>query len=131
MNVASAPASTVPAVTHAAVDTTNLPVKISIKGLNFFYGEQRALKEISLPLYQGKVTAFIGPSGCGKSTLLRILNRMYDLYQQGYDLVCGSRYMSGGRLIGGRRPPRRSGRFLGGVLGCRHERGPLSGPLAA
>ncbi|HEY2229603.1 MAG TPA: phosphate ABC transporter ATP-binding protein PstB [Xanthobacteraceae bacterium] len=80
MNVASAPASTVPAVTHAVVDTADLPVKISIKGLNFFYGEQRALKEISLPLYQGKVTAFIGPSGCGKSTLLRILNRMYDLY---------------------------------------------------
>jgi phosphate transport system ATP-binding protein len=38
------------------------------------------LKGISLPLYAGKVTAFIGPSGCGKSTLLRILNRMYDLY---------------------------------------------------
>ena len=33
-----------------------------------------------MPLYQGKVTAFIGPSGCGKSTLLRVLNRMYDLY---------------------------------------------------
>jgi phosphate transport system ATP-binding protein len=80
MNVASAPMSTVPAVTHAAVDPASLPVKISIKGLNFYYGEQRALKEISLPLYQGKVTAFIGPSGCGKSTLLRILNRMYDLY---------------------------------------------------
>ena len=40
----------------------------------------RALKSISLPLYQRKVTAFIGPSGCGKSTLLRVLNRMYDLY---------------------------------------------------
>ena len=40
----------------------------------------RALKSISLPLYQNKVTAFIGPSGCGKSTLLRVLNRMYDLY---------------------------------------------------
>src|SRR5437899_3259662 len=39
-----------------------------------------ALKSISLPLYQNKVTAFIGPSGCGKSTLLRVLNRMYDLY---------------------------------------------------
>src|SRR5207247_7977862 len=39
-----------------------------------------ALKNISVPLYHGKVTAFIGPSGCGKSTLLRILNRMYDLY---------------------------------------------------
>ena len=37
-------------------------------------------KNINLPLYDRKVTAFIGPSGCGKSTLLRVLNRMYDLY---------------------------------------------------
>jgi phosphate transport system ATP-binding protein len=54
--------------------------RITIKNLDFFYGENKALKNISLPLYAGKVTAFIGPSGCGKSTLLRILNRMYDLY---------------------------------------------------
>ena len=40
----------------------------------------KALKDISLPLYDKKVTAFIGPSGCGKSTLLRVLNRIYDLY---------------------------------------------------
>jgi phosphate transport system ATP-binding protein len=81
-NVASVatPAVTTPAVTHAASDTANLAEKISIRGLNFYYGESRALKDISLPLYQGKVTAFIGPSGCGKSTLLRVLNRMYDLY---------------------------------------------------
>ena len=56
------------------------PEKISIRLLNFFYGEFRALRDISLPLYAGKVTAFVGPSGCGKSTLLRVLNRMYDLY---------------------------------------------------
>ena len=54
--------------------------KIIINDLDFFYGDFRALKSISLPLYENKVTAFIGPSGCGKSTLLRILNRMYDLY---------------------------------------------------
>jgi phosphate transport system ATP-binding protein len=77
MNVASV---ATPAVTHAAVDTANLAIKISIRGLNFYYGDQRALKDISLPLYTGKVMAFIGPSGCGKSTLLRVLNRMYDLY---------------------------------------------------
>jgi phosphate transport system ATP-binding protein len=53
---------------------------IVIGDLDFYYGEFRALKSISLPLYQNKVTAFIGPSGCGKSTLLRVLNRMYDLY---------------------------------------------------
>ncbi|MEA2857542.1 MAG: phosphate transport system ATP-binding protein [Methylobacteriaceae bacterium] len=56
------------------------PEKISIKDLDFFYGETRALKAISLPLHRDEVTAFIGPSGCGKSTLLRVLNRMYDLY---------------------------------------------------
>lgn len=54
--------------------------KISIRNLNFYYGENRALNSISLPLFDRRVTAFIGPSGCGKSTLLRILNRMYDLY---------------------------------------------------
>jgi phosphate transport system ATP-binding protein len=57
-----------------------LPEKISIRGLQFYYGDAPALKDISLPLYDRKVTAFIGPSGCGKSTLLRVLNRMYDLY---------------------------------------------------
>jgi phosphate transport system ATP-binding protein len=70
----------VPTVTHAPVDQANLTEKVSIRGLEFFYGESKALKSISLPLYENKVTAFIGPSGCGKSTLLRILNRMYDLY---------------------------------------------------
>jgi phosphate transport system ATP-binding protein len=77
MNVASV---AVPTVTHAPVSTAGLTDKISIKSLNFYYGESRALKNISMSLYQGKVTAFIGPSGCGKSTLLRVLNRMYDLY---------------------------------------------------
>jgi phosphate transport system ATP-binding protein len=67
-------------VTHAPVDTAGLATKVSIRNLDFFYGDARALKAISLPLYQNKVTAFIGPSGCGKSTLLRVLNRMYDLY---------------------------------------------------
>ena len=57
-----------------------LDAKVSIRDLNFFYGDARALKNISLSLYENKVTAFIGPSGCGKSTLLRVLNRMYDLY---------------------------------------------------
>jgi phosphate transport system ATP-binding protein len=69
-----------PAVTHAPTDTAGLAEKISIRNLNFYYGVSKALKDIGLPLYQHKVTAFIGPSGCGKSTLLRVLNRMYDLY---------------------------------------------------
>src|SRR5262249_23167460 len=71
---------TTPKVAAPPVDARNLPEKITIRGLNFYYGETKALKNITLSLYQGKVTAFIGPSGCGKSTLLRILNRMYDLY---------------------------------------------------
>ena len=54
--------------------------KMSIRNVSFFYGQFEALKSISVPLYDRKVTAFIGPSGCGKSTLLRILNRIYDLY---------------------------------------------------
>ena len=58
----------------------NIVEKISIKKLDFYYGNSRALKQVTLPLYQNMVTAFIGPSGCGKSTLLRVLNRMYDLY---------------------------------------------------
>jgi phosphate transport system ATP-binding protein len=54
--------------------------KMSVRNVSFFYGQFEALKSISVPLYDRKVTAFIGPSGCGKSTLLRILNRIYDLY---------------------------------------------------
>lgn len=56
------------------------PSKVLVRGLNFYYGGSRAIKSVSLPLHEKKVTAFIGPSGCGKSTLLRVLNRMYDLY---------------------------------------------------
>ena len=58
----------------------NGAVKVAIKDLSFFYGDTKALKNISLPLYSNKVTAFIGPSGCGKSTLLRVMNRIYELY---------------------------------------------------
>jgi phosphate transport system ATP-binding protein len=71
---------TVPSVTAAPSDRAGLAEKVTISGLDFFYGDARALKSISLPLFEHKVTAFIGPSGCGKSTLLRVLNRMYDLY---------------------------------------------------
>ena len=55
-------------------------VKVDIRDLSFYYGATKALKNVTLPLYDRKVTAFIGPSGCGKSTLLRILNRIYELY---------------------------------------------------
>jgi phosphate transport system ATP-binding protein len=54
--------------------------KMSIKGLDFFYGKFQGLKDVNLDIAERRVTAFIGPSGCGKSTLLRTLNRMYSLY---------------------------------------------------
>jgi phosphate transport system ATP-binding protein len=54
--------------------------RVSIRNLNFYYGETHALKNVSIDFPDRQTTAMIGPSGCGKSTLLRILNRMYDLY---------------------------------------------------
>ena len=54
--------------------------KVAIRGVDFFYGANKALKGITLDLPDRQVTGMIGPSGCGKSTLLRVLNRMYDLY---------------------------------------------------
>ncbi len=55
-------------------------VRVSIRNLNFYYGQTQALKNINLEVPNRRTTAMIGPSGCGKSTLLRVLNRMYDLY---------------------------------------------------
>jgi len=52
---------------------------ISLHNVNFYYGQSRALNDISMDFLEKKVTALIGPSGCGKSTLLRLLNRMNDL----------------------------------------------------
>lgn len=57
-----------------------LDAKLSVKQLNFYYGDFHALKNINLDIAKNKVTAFIGPSGCGKSTLLRTFNRMFELY---------------------------------------------------
>jgi phosphate transport system ATP-binding protein len=54
--------------------------KIAIRNLDFYYGDNKALKAINLDFPERQVTGMIGPSGCGKSTLLRCLNRMYDLY---------------------------------------------------
>jgi len=53
--------------------------KISVRGMNFFYGSQQALHSVDLQIRQHFITALIGPSGCGKSTFLRSLNRMNDL----------------------------------------------------
>jgi phosphate transport system ATP-binding protein len=75
--------------------------KVLVRNLDFFYGENQALKTINVPLYDRKVTAFIGPSGCGKSTLMRILNRIYDLYPnqraEGEVLLDGENILNSGQ----------------------------------
>lgn len=53
--------------------------KIKVNGLNLYYGENHALKDINFDIQKNSVTALIGPSGCGKSTFLKCLNRMNDL----------------------------------------------------
>ena len=67
----------VQARSEAAINAVS---RISIRNLDFYYGDVKALKGISLELPDRQVTGMIGPSGCGKSTLLRVLNRMYSLY---------------------------------------------------
>lgn len=58
-----------------------MDIKVSSEGLDLYYGEVHALKNVGFPAYTNKVTALIGPSGCGKSTYLKTLNRMNDLVQ--------------------------------------------------
>ena len=60
------------------MESTTMPV-ISAKNLNLWYGDFKALKNISLDVGEREITALIGPSGCGKSTFLKTLNRMNDL----------------------------------------------------
>lgn len=55
--------------------------EIEIKDLSFYYGEKKAVKNVSFNIEKNKITALIGPSGCGKTTLLRCFNRMHDLYK--------------------------------------------------
>ena len=54
-------------------------IKVRVKGFNFFYGKERALKDINMDIYKNQVLGIIGPSGCGKSTFLRSINRMNDV----------------------------------------------------
>src|SRR6202451_2461024 len=81
---------------QVAVDETRrtaalkAPVKARAEGLNFYYGQLKALKSLDIVIREKQVTALIGPSGCGKSTFLRCFNRMHDL-------TPGSRYE--GRIV--------------------------------
>ena len=73
MNDLSVSASVPNAPAPSASSQGEAPAKVTARGLNFYYGEHHALKNINITLGTHRVTAFIGPSGCGKSTLLRML----------------------------------------------------------
>jgi len=66
---------------RTADDLLERPQKVNAAHVNFFYGQQQALYNVSLSVPQNCVTALIGPSGCGKSTFLRCLNRMNDMIE--------------------------------------------------
>lgn len=64
---------------HDEPDAASLPVVFSVKALSAYYGDFRAVRDVTLDVRQHQITAFIGPSGCGKTTVLRCFNRMNDL----------------------------------------------------
>jgi phosphate transport system ATP-binding protein len=70
---------------QVAVDETRrtaalkAPIKARVEALDFYYGELKALKNLTMDIREKQVTALIGPSGCGKTTFLRCFNRMHDL----------------------------------------------------
>jgi phosphate transport system ATP-binding protein len=71
---------------------------LSVNKLDFYYGSNQALKEVTLPIRKNRITSLIGPSGCGKTTLLRCFNRMHDLYPNNrYE---GEIVMNGQNILG-------------------------------
>jgi len=72
----------IPKLEGIVTNTTQLPVKIAARNLNFFYGEHQALIDNNMDIHANRVTAVIGPSGCGKSTHLRVYNRIFQLYRE-------------------------------------------------
>ena len=75
---ASSSLKTTVAMKPAVEEDAVADLAMNVEGLNFYYGKSLALRNISMPIPQRRVTALIGPSGCGKSTFLRTLNRMND-----------------------------------------------------
>ena len=61
-----------------AIHRNDANPKMTARDVNVFYGDKKAIDQVSIDISQENVTAFIGPSGCGKSTFLRTLNRMND-----------------------------------------------------
>ena len=85
----------------AWMESSTAEYKMSVRNLDFFYGNFRALKSVNLDIAKNKVTAIIGPSGCGKSTLLRTFNRIYELYPKqrasGHIFLDGKDILNGGQ----------------------------------
>ena len=71
--------------------------KISVRNLNFFYGDNQALFNNALEILPTKVTAIIGPSGCGKSTHIRVYNRVFELYRE--QRATGEVYLDGENIL--------------------------------
>ena len=63
-------------------EVRDMPAKIAVEQLDFYYGATQALRGVSLAFHERCITALIGPSGCGKSTFLRTLNRMNEIFNQ-------------------------------------------------
>ena len=72
--------------------------KMEINNVNLFYDKFQALKDVTIPIAEKQITAFIGPSGCGKSTLLKSLNRMNDLVEG--CLIKGEMLLDGENIYG-------------------------------
>ena len=83
----------------ARAEAAAAEAKMGVEGLDLYYGEFHALKDVTLDFPKNEVTALIGPSGCGKSTLLKTLNRMNDLVDG--CRVDGRVSLDGGDIYGG------------------------------
>jgi phosphate transport system ATP-binding protein len=69
--------------THQSeINENELKTKFEIKNLNLYYGDFQAIQDLTMNIYQNRITALIGPSGCGKTTFLRTLNRMNDFIEE-------------------------------------------------
>lgn len=68
-----------PSATGPGEDVDGLEAVMEMEDVSVFYGDFRAVRNVTMPIYKHEITAMIGPSGCGKSTVLRSLNRMNDL----------------------------------------------------